>query len=107
MSITSNVGYFRNAFVAILSDGRHIEQPDFLLMARSLVHAGVPANSVFFEWKSGQRMVTAGQQVALRAEMRRLEQAFAMLAMAGSRPAQVAENATPSMPARAKSATIG
>lgn len=107
MSITSNVGYFGNAFVAILSDGRHIEQPDFLLMARSLVHAGVPANAVFFEWKSGQRMVTAGQQVALRAEMRRLEQAFAMLTVAGSPPAQVAEHATRSMPAKAESAVIG
>ncbi len=72
MALTATVALFKNAFVAELSDGRHIEQPDWHGMAEALFCAGVGANCVSYEWHNGQRMITAGQQVALRAEIRRL-----------------------------------
>jgi hypothetical protein len=42
-------------------------------MAYALFSAGVPASEVRFEWRSGLRMITAGQQVSLTAEIVRLE----------------------------------
>lgn len=74
MTISANIVLFKNEFVASLSDGRHIEQSDLREMANVLHRAGVLASDVQFDWSgsAGQRMITAGQQVALRAEMRRL-----------------------------------
>lgn len=76
MVIQANVTFFGNDFVATLSDGRRIEHADFHEMAQALHCAGVQANDVQYEWCAGQRMITAGQQVALRAEIRRLEHKF-------------------------------
>lgn len=73
MTISATVAFSKNEFVAVLSDGRQLEQPEFREMAHALNCAGVHASEVQFEWQAGQRMITAGQQVALRAEMRRLE----------------------------------
>ena len=73
MTISVNVAFYRNEFVATLSDGRQIAETEFRGMAEALHRAGVPADNVHYEWQAGQRMITAGQQVALRAEMRRLE----------------------------------
>ncbi len=71
MAITANVSLFKNEFVAELSDGRHIERHDWREMAEALVYAGVQANGVEYVWLAGQRMITAGQQVAMRSEIRR------------------------------------
>lgn len=73
MTTCATVAFFKNEFIATLSDGRHIEQPDLRAMAALLANAGVQANTVKFEWHAGQRMITAGQQAALCAELRRLK----------------------------------
>ena len=73
MTTNASVVLFKNAFIATLSDGRRIETAGEL--AVSLAHAGVHPCDVTFEWNgsAGQRMITAGQQVALCAELRRQE----------------------------------
>jgi len=71
MAITANVSLFKNEFVAQLSDGRCIERHDWREMAEALCSAGVLATGVEYVWRSGQRMITAGQQVAMRSEIRR------------------------------------
>jgi hypothetical protein len=73
MTTGATVAFFKNEFVATLSDGRRIEQSDLRVMAALLARAGIKANEVKFEWHAGQRMITAGQQVALCAELRRLK----------------------------------
>ncbi len=72
MAIHATVVFVKKQFIAELSDGRHLGQQDFRRLAEVLDCAGVLADDVSFEWKAGQRMITAGQQVALCAEMRRL-----------------------------------
>lgn len=74
MTTSANIVLFKNDFIASLSDGHRIEQSDLREMASALHRAGVSAGDVQFEWNgsAGQRMITAGQQVALRAELRRL-----------------------------------
>ena len=79
MAISATVAFCHNQFVAVTSDGWRIARPDFRTMALALVHAGVHSGDIEFEWKTGQRMVTAGQQVGMRAEMRRLEREYAAL----------------------------
>lgn len=69
----ATVALCKNEFIATLSDGRRLEQSDLRAMAALLARAGVQANEVQFEWHAGQRMITAGQQVALCAELRRLK----------------------------------
>jgi hypothetical protein len=82
MAIHATVAFCDNEFVAELSDGRQLARPDFRAMAEALVHARVRASEVQYEWKSGQRMITIGQQVALLAEMRRLEREYVALSIA-------------------------
>jgi hypothetical protein len=72
MTITASVTYFKNEFVAVLSDGRRIERHNWREMAQGLYELGVGDGSIEYQWHSGQRMITAGQQVALKAEIRRL-----------------------------------
>ena len=72
MTTTAKVMFFKNEFIASLSDGRRIERRDWREMALALYSAGVEGGAVDFEWGAGQRMITAGQQVALQAEIRRL-----------------------------------
>lgn len=72
MATTASVMLFKNEFVAEVSDGRRLERHNWREMALALYSAGVQDSEVAYEWRSGQRMITAGQQVALKAEMRRL-----------------------------------
>ncbi len=76
MAIYAKVTLFQNRFLAALSDGRQIDQADFRKMAYALYGAGVEASDVQYEWRAGERMITAGQQVALYAEIRRLERDY-------------------------------
>lgn len=75
MAPQASIAYFKNHFVAQLDDGRSIEQADFRGMAHALHSAGIAEADVSFDWCPGQRMITAGQQVALRAELKRLSKA--------------------------------
>ena len=73
MASYANVSLTQNVFAATLSDGRRFEQPDPRQMAYVLFRAGVLADDVKFEWRTGCRMLTAGQQIGLSSEMRRLK----------------------------------
>ena len=73
MANQASVSHVKHNFVATLSDGRRIERPDLHTIAYALYSAKIPARYVSFEWRAGLRMITAGQQVSLTAEMRRLE----------------------------------
>jgi hypothetical protein len=73
MAIQATVTFFKNEFIANLSDGKRIEQQDLNELAEALYRAGVHAGAVQYEWNAGQRMITAGQQVALRAAIRHKE----------------------------------
>lgn len=73
MTISASVVLEKNEFVSELSDGRQFRQSGVQEMAGVLHGAGVLARDVQYEWHPGHRMLTAGQQVALTAEMRRLE----------------------------------
>ena len=50
-----------------------MNKPDPRQMAYALFRAGVLADDVKFEWQPGCRMLTAGQQIGLSSEMRRLK----------------------------------
>lgn len=82
MATCASVAFFKNEFIAVLSDGRRIEQPDLREMADMLARAGVSSSEVQFEWQAGQRMITAGQQVAMRAEIRRYKREHEFLGVA-------------------------
>jgi hypothetical protein len=75
MAITASVAFFKNEFIAALSDGRRIERQSWREMAQALYDFGIQDNAIEYQWHTGQRMITAGQQVALRAEIRRLAHA--------------------------------
>lgn len=70
MGIKANIALLTDQFIATLSDGQRIEQSGLRKMADALHRAGVKANGVSYEWRAGLRMITAGQQVALRAAIR-------------------------------------
>ncbi|MDZ4315838.1 MAG: hypothetical protein U0989_13860 [Azonexus sp.] len=70
MGIKANIALLTDQFIATLSDGQRIERSGLGKMADALHRAGVKANAVSYEWRAGLRMMTAGQQVALRAEIR-------------------------------------
>jgi len=72
MAITAKIVYSRSEFVAALSDGRHVERQGWRELALALYELGIKGNAIEYEWRAGQRMITAGQQVALKAEIRRL-----------------------------------
>jgi len=73
MTIHATVTIVENRLVAFLSDGRKLDGGDFRTMANVLYRAGVPDEDVQYCWSEGHRMITAGQQVALRAELSRLK----------------------------------
>jgi hypothetical protein len=73
MTTQATVSLVGEVFMATLGDGRRIRQCDLRRMAYALFSAGVAAGDVRFEWRSGLRMITAGQQVSLTAEIVRLE----------------------------------
>lgn len=70
MATQANIVFFKNEFIATLNDGQRIQQSDLYELAEALYRAGVHASGVQYEWHAGQRMITAGQQVALRAAIR-------------------------------------
>lgn len=76
MSTQATVTLMGNTFFANLSDGQRLERSDFRAMAEALVRAGVTTSDVRYEWGEGRRMLASGQQVAMLAEMRRLEREF-------------------------------
>lgn len=82
MATQANVGFIKNEFVATLSDGRQLNQSDLRELANALHRAGVMAKGVQYEWRTGQRMITAGQQVALLAAIRKQEHRTHDLAIA-------------------------
>ncbi len=60
-------------FMAELDDGCHIECADLRDLARELHTAGVTVDSVICgDWRKGDSVLMAGQQIALRVELRRL-----------------------------------
>jgi hypothetical protein len=73
MTIQATVSLVGDVFVATLGDGRRIKRGDLRRMAYALFSAGVVSGDVRFEWRSGLRMTTAGQQISLTAEIARLE----------------------------------
>ena len=73
MTMSANVGGSGSHFFANLSDGRSLAQPDLHAMASALVHAGVQARGISYEWMAGYRMLTAGQKVALCSEVLGIE----------------------------------
>jgi len=73
MTIEATVLLSKNEFIAELSDGRRINHADLRQMAGALHAAGIHSGNARCDWRAGHRMLTAGQQVALDAEMRRLE----------------------------------
>ena len=73
MTTQATVSLVGDVFVATLGDGRRIKQCDLRRMACALFSAGVVSGDVRFEWRAGLRMITAGQQVSLTAEIARLE----------------------------------
>jgi hypothetical protein len=73
MTIQAKILLHKNEFIAELSDGQRFVQGDLRALAGELHQAGVLAGDALCEWRTGHRMLTAGQQVALNAEMRRLE----------------------------------
>lgn len=82
MTIQAIVMLVKNEFIAELSDGRQIRKPGFRDMAIALYHAGVSAKNAQFEWRAGHRIMTAGQQVGLTAEIHRLEREHSELELA-------------------------
>ena len=72
MAITANIGVFNSEFIASLSDGHSIEAASLRELANTLFRVGVVPGNVQYHWCAGQRMLTAGQQVAFAAEMRTL-----------------------------------
>ena len=82
MAISASVGGLEHLYIAALSDGRSIRESDLNAMATALYLADVPATWVNHDWNAGQRMLTAGQQVILYAEIRRLERKDPDMALA-------------------------
>ncbi len=81
-SLQAFVGFSVQEFVVQLSDGRRIERSDMNDLAHELHRHGVKAKYVQYEWRAGQRMITAGQQAALCAAIRLHERSFSALAIA-------------------------
>ena len=82
MATTAKVAFFKNEFVVDLNDGRHLEESNLQALADSLYFAGVQSSQVEYEWRPGHRMITAGQQVALRAAIRHQERKHVDLSIA-------------------------
>lgn len=82
MLLSAIISASKTEFCATLSDGRVVKVSDLWALASALIGLGVSAHAVKFEWRAGQRMMTAGQQVALAAEMRYLARESAEVAAA-------------------------
>lgn len=73
MQLNANVTINKDVFLAELSDGRQFRERELKEIACELSLAGVVAKGVTGDWRPGCRILTAGQQLALKAEMRRFE----------------------------------
>lgn len=73
MAIVAHVGGVKDKYLATLSDGQRLEAGDLIVLARTLYRRGVASEAVDFGLRAGHRLLTSGQQVALYAEIRRLE----------------------------------
>ncbi|MBK7900400.1 MAG: hypothetical protein KA603_10695 [Azonexus sp.] len=73
MVISAGVAGARDRYLATLSDGQRLERPDLRALAQALHGAGVSAGRVSSVRHPGQPIITAGQEVALVAEIRKLE----------------------------------
>lgn len=82
MIIQASIALFMDQFVATLSNGQRVERSGVHKMADALHRAGVPASAVNYEWRAGLQMITAGQQVALRAAIRLREEQSIRLSVA-------------------------
>jgi hypothetical protein len=60
-------------FIAELDDGRRFERADLLDLSGDLHAAGVTAASALCgDWRGGDKILMAGQKIALKVELRRL-----------------------------------
>lgn len=82
MSLSAEIFQNKDRFIAELSDGRRLEQPNYFRMAEALFQEGVKADHLCFDWRNGTRMITAGTQAALAAEIRQLGKASCNLSHA-------------------------
>ena len=73
MVTQANIAFFKNEFIATLTDGQRIQQSNLHELADALYRAGVHAKGGQYEWHAGQRMRTPGKKEALRAAIRRKE----------------------------------
>jgi hypothetical protein len=73
MAISAGVAGARDRYLATLSDGQRLERPNLRALAQALHGAGVTAGRVSSVRHPGQPIITAGQEVALVAEIRKLE----------------------------------
>ncbi|MDP3538800.1 MAG: hypothetical protein Q8S26_08865 [Azonexus sp.] len=83
MTTNAKISLCKEVYIAEISDGRRLEHPDFFDMAQALSGMGIRANRLHFDWRSGTRMITAGTQVALMAEMRHLENTYSQRSTVG------------------------
>ena len=69
--IEARVSLTNSGFVAELSDEQRIERSDIRGLAAALHAAGVTAETAHCgDWRNGEHVLGAGQQIALKAELR-------------------------------------
>lgn len=60
-------------FIAELSDGQLLERDNLDALAAALAAEGIAAGSTHCgDWREGEHILAAGQQIALKAELHRL-----------------------------------
>ncbi len=73
MNVTAQIRLSGTGFVAELSDGQRIERGTLDELAAALHAAGVTAEAAHCgDWRDGAQILGAGQQIALKTELRRL-----------------------------------
>jgi hypothetical protein len=82
MTVTANVTLDKKNFIVELSNGRRLAQSDLRLLAEALHQAGVVAKNIDFNRRDGHRLLTAGQQVALSAALRKEQRQQVNVALA-------------------------
>jgi hypothetical protein len=71
--VTAQIRLNGTVFVAELSEGQRIERGTLNELAEALHAAGVTAETAHCgDWRDGEQILGAGQQIALKAELRRL-----------------------------------
>lgn len=73
MNVTAQIRLGGIGFVAELSDGQRIERGTLDELTAALHAAGVTAETAHCgDWRDGGQILAAGQQIALKVELRRL-----------------------------------